>query len=158
MVEEGDIIVLLDAGEYLSPEETQFDREVFQITVGLPDQRTKLWGMNKTTQRTLAAAYGDPTEGWVNKGVRIEITKQKVRGQTKDVLYGHPAEIPDAQKPETRTDLEQYDTLFHDIMEANPSLTSDALEKLVAAEKEKVPQLTNLVALHLVASDLGTEK
>ena len=50
MVENGDHVVLLDAGVFREPEETGLTRTVFQIRVGLSDQRKKTWGMNKTTR------------------------------------------------------------------------------------------------------------
>ena len=54
MVENGDCVVLLDEGEFREPEETGLARTVFQIRVGLPDQRRKTWTMNKTTRKKLA--------------------------------------------------------------------------------------------------------
>ena len=90
MVEEGEILVILDPGRYLEPEETGFTRTVFHIRVGLPDQRAKTWSMNKTTQRRLAKAYGDDTASWVNRHVQVEIARQMVRGEPREVLYGRP--------------------------------------------------------------------
>jgi len=92
LVENGDRVVLLDEGAFREPEETGLRRTVFQIGVGLPDQRRKTWTMNKTTRKRLAKAYGDDSAKWVNREVRIEILKQNVRGEVKDVIYGHPVE------------------------------------------------------------------
>jgi hypothetical protein len=99
MVSEGDVLQMLDEGEFREPDETGFNRTVFNITVQLPDGRCKSWTMNKTTQRRLAAEYGDQTEKWVGKYVQVEIAKQNVRGEMRDVLYGHPAKAPPIKDP-----------------------------------------------------------
>jgi hypothetical protein len=98
MVRDGDVLVLLDPGRFVEPEESGLDRLTFRIKVRLPDQRTKIWTMNKTTRRELAEAYGDDTENWVGKPVRVEIVQMKVRGQTKGVIYGHPVDEMPIQK------------------------------------------------------------
>lgn len=97
MVNDGDILVLLDAGVFREPEETGFQRTVFQIRVGLPDQRAKTWTMNKTTRNRLANAWGDESTAWVDKRVRVQILQQNVRGEVKKVIYGHPVEAPPSQ-------------------------------------------------------------
>lgn len=97
MVKNGDILVLLDAGVFREPEDTGFQRTVFQIRVGLPDQRAKTWTMNKTTRNRLAQAWGDNSESWIQKGVRIQILQQNVRGEVKQVVYGYPSETPPQQ-------------------------------------------------------------
>lgn len=94
MVKAKDILKLLDAGEFREPEETGFSRTIFQISVSLHDGRRKTWTMNKTTRKRLAEAYGDDTEDWVGKYVKVEIAKQLVRGEPKDVLYGRPVDPP----------------------------------------------------------------
>ena len=98
MVNDGDLIVMLDPGKFRGPQETGFARTVFQILIGLPDQRTKIWTMNKTTQRRLAEAYGDDTADWVKKMVKVEISKQTVQGVQKNVLYGWPATPPEEMR------------------------------------------------------------
>ena len=92
MVANGDILVLLDAGAFKSPEETGLQREVFHIRVGLPDQRQKTWSMNKTTQREIAKMYGDDSKLWIGKQVRVEVLRQNTPSGMKDVVYGHPVE------------------------------------------------------------------
>ena len=59
MLEEDDIVVLLDEGTFREPDDTGLQRTVFQIGVGLPDQRKKTWTMNKTTRKRLIEAWGD---------------------------------------------------------------------------------------------------
>lgn len=100
MVKDGDVVVMLDTGTFREPEETGFKRTVFQIRVRLPDGRTKTWTMNKTTRGRLAIAYGDDSATWANRGIRVQVLGQNVRGEVKQVLYGYPVEgvAPDTSK------------------------------------------------------------
>lgn len=88
LVRDGDLVKILDAGEWTE----RFDREIFEITVGLPTNQTKIWTMNKTTRDKLIKAYGDDSVNWIGKWVKISIRKQNVRGEDKDVLVGEPTE------------------------------------------------------------------
>lgn len=92
MVRDGDVVVVLDAGAFREPEETGLQRTIFQVGVRLPDGRRKTWTMNKTTRGRLAVAYGDDSAAWVNRSIRVQVLQQNVRGETKQVLYGHPVE------------------------------------------------------------------
>ena len=92
MVKDKDILVVLDEGVFREPEETGLQRTVFQIRVELPDKRAKTWGMNKTTRNRLARVFGDSSENWVNRRVRVQVLQQNVRGEVKDVIYGWPIE------------------------------------------------------------------
>jgi hypothetical protein len=89
-VKDGDIIILLDSGVFRDKSETPFNRAVYQFQVKLPDGSVKTWTANKTSMDQLASAYGDDLEQWIGKKVKINIVKQNVRGQFKDVnLYTH---------------------------------------------------------------------
>ena len=101
MVNEGDIIVLLDAGEFTENEKDGRKWEGFEISVRLPDGRFKKWAMNKTTRKRLSKAYGDDSENWVNKRVKIRITQQMIRGEIRDILWGYPIEEDVTRTPLT---------------------------------------------------------
>lgn len=94
MVKTGDLVKILDKGEFIDAEDTKFNREVFQIPVQLSNLQKKIWTMNKTTRDNLTPTYGDDTEDWIGKFVKIKITEQNIRGETKMVIYGYPVETP----------------------------------------------------------------
>ena len=89
-VKTGDVVRFVDAGVIRKAEETPFGRDVFQITVELPNGTQKIMTVNRTSQRNLAAAYGDDTENWVGEQAVVTIVKQNVRGTMKDVIYLNP--------------------------------------------------------------------
>ena len=165
MVENGDIIVLLNEGTFKEPEETGLQRTVFHINVGLPDQRKKIWGMNKTTRRRLAKAFGDDSATWVNKRVRLEITTQNVMGEMRDVLWGHPVEGDSktnqskiSKQAPAESSAKNADGIRAKIMKAKPSLTDEAVEKLIAEEIEQAGGLlTEEAATYLVAKELNVK-
>ena len=135
MVENGDKVVLLDEGTFREPEETGLARTVFQIRIGLPDQRNKTWTMNKTTRKNLAKAYGDDSAGWVKRHVRIEILKQNVRGEVKDVIYGHPVEGgPTSQQAKIDSPASKADKITDVILKARKDLSREKVENLIAEE------------------------
>ncbi len=161
MVETGDIVVLLNEGEFIPAEDTTFNRTVFQISVRIPDNRIKTWTMNKTTQKRLIAAYGDESSQWVNKPVKLEILKQNVRGDMKNVLYGFPVEgeptqIPDQAKIDSQDD--KTNAIIEMILKAKPELSRNKLTELIAAEIENSGgTFGKNVATVLVARSLGID-
>jgi len=100
MVKTGDVLKILEEGRFLAADELEeiygassFGRRTaFFIDVELPSGTSKTWVMNKTTRRRLAAAYGDDSVNWIGRNVRVEVVKQNVRGQLRDVIYGHPTD------------------------------------------------------------------
>lgn len=99
-VEDGDIIEIVGKARRVSAEESVFERTYVEIPVKLSNGQNKTWTPNKTTIRELAKTYGDDMDKWINKKVVLEIARQNVRGEMKNVLYGKPylpAEVK--QKP-----------------------------------------------------------
>jgi len=93
MVADGDLVQLLNEGEFIPAQETKFGRLAFNILVGLNDQSSKTWGMNKTTRTRLTAAWGEDSANWVGKWVQIKKSQQNVRGEMRDILFGYPYEL-----------------------------------------------------------------
>ena len=93
-VRDGDVLEIVDEGRFISAEESPFGRNVFQITVRLPDGAEKTWNVNNTTLRTLAQAFGDDTVNWRGRKVRVEVREQVVRGVPRRVIYGYPVAEP----------------------------------------------------------------
>lgn len=71
----------------------------FEISVMLPNNESKIWTMNKTSQRAVAQTYGLDTKQWIGKPVVVFVTDQNVRGTMKKVIY---ARIPAAAVVEER--------------------------------------------------------
>lgn len=139
MLNNGDIVEILNEGKFLEAEETPFKRSAFQIDVRLQNGSKKVWTMNKTTRKRLAAAYGDDSKEWVGRRVRVEILKQTIRGELKNVIYGHP--VPSVEK-ETITDPTK----------AKPKLTEQEMLKGLAglSEEEKKKYVDTLKAAGLL--------
>ncbi|MCK4478434.1 hypothetical protein KAU88_07920 [Candidatus Bathyarchaeota archaeon] len=64
------------------------------MPVKLPDGKAKIWTPNKTTLKKLATVFGDDTDGWLGKRVKLSILKQNVRGEMRNVVYGEAAVQP----------------------------------------------------------------
>ena len=63
-----------------------------QICVDMGEGEERFWTPNATTMRAMIAKYGQATEEWNGKKIKLEATKQNVSGQMKLVVYGTPAE------------------------------------------------------------------
>lgn len=71
-------------------EEQSFDGkpsvEVFVIGVKFGDQ-SRLWTMNKTSQRVVAGLLGFETKSWVGAHVSLFVADQNVSGKIRKVIY-----------------------------------------------------------------------
>lgn len=167
MVDTGDIVVLLNEGAFKDPEETTLPRVVFQIRVKIPDGRKKTWTMNKTTRKRLVKAWGDDSEGWINKNVEIKITQQMVAGDMKDVLWGTPTDKPqhEVTLPEGQIKIEtpkepestiNVDEVVKNIAEAKSDLSTEAIKGLIEKQREDLGGMISMEgAAILVATELG---
>lgn len=90
-VQDGDYITIMNEGEYRTlPQDP--DREVLTFKVKVPSGDVKKMSMNATSQKELMAAWGDNSDNWVNKRCAVDIVKQKVFTEMKDVIFLHPVE------------------------------------------------------------------
>ena len=62
-------------------------KPIFEIGVVLPDGKTKVWTVNKTSQRALATKWGTNTDNWVNKVATLYVVEQPVNKVIKKVIY-----------------------------------------------------------------------
>lgn len=99
-VEDGDIIEITGKARRVSAEESVFERTYVEVPVKLPNGQSKTWMPNKTTIRALAKEYGDDMDKWIGKKVALEIMRQNVRGEMKEVLYGKPCLAVDMKQEE----------------------------------------------------------
>ncbi len=159
MLEEDDIVVLLDEGTFREPEDTGLQRTVFQISVGLPDQRNKTWTMNKTTRKRLIEAWGDDSANWVNKKVQIKMTMQNVRGEMRTVLWGYPVEgDPIPQQGKIESPATKADEIIAKIQKAKPEMDPSKISELIETElKNSGGAFEEHVAAVLVARSLGVD-
>ena len=155
MVQNGDCLVLLDAGVFVNPEESGLSREIFRVQVGLPDQRKKLWTMNKTTRNRLAAEWGDNSESWVNKVVKVEKARQNVRGEMKDVIFGFPTEQKPAEQPKPDKS-KQAEAIIDGIQAIHKDLSRDVIEKRIEElMNNSAGALTRDAAAFMLSRELG---
>jgi len=68
----------------------QFLSAYFEFPVELPSGERKTWTPNKTTLKKLAAQFGDETDDWQGRKVKLTTARQNVRGEIKNVIYGEP--------------------------------------------------------------------
>ena len=71
-------------------EDTPFKRPVFEITIELSNGVVKTYGMNKTSVKTISEAYGEDSKNWKGKLIKLELVKQNVRKELKEVVYAEP--------------------------------------------------------------------
>jgi hypothetical protein len=89
-VKSGDVVTIVDEGEFLDETQTGFGRPAFRIKVRLESGEEKLWTVNRTSLNNLKKAFGDDTKFWVGRKVRLETSLQNVRGQLRTVIIGFP--------------------------------------------------------------------
>jgi hypothetical protein len=90
VVRDGDVITITGKARYVNVEESLFGKPYLEIPIETPGGETKTWTPNKTTLKNLAKQYGDETDLWIGKKIKLTIARQNVRGEMRDVLYGEP--------------------------------------------------------------------
>lgn len=66
------VAVVVDAGEY---KKTQYGK---QLAIGISlDKALKEWSINQQTAMNLVKAYGESTEDWLGKRVKLELVPNK---------------------------------------------------------------------------------
>ena len=88
-VKDGDVAVIIEEPKINT--ETPFGKDQLEANIELADKRQKTYGMNKTTAKGLAAAWGNDTKLWTGKKIKFTKLKQNVNGAMKDVIYAKPA-------------------------------------------------------------------
>jgi len=91
-VSDGAVVIFKNAGELVeidySKKKDGSDVSLkLQITVELPNGKTKLYTMNTTSNKAIAAKYGPDTENWIGQPATVELIKQNVGGDIKTVVY-----------------------------------------------------------------------
>jgi hypothetical protein len=86
-VKDGDIITFADGGKIHMYED---GRKTIQFNVTLPNGKTKIASLNRTSANNLSAEYGSDTDTWQGRNAMVSVVKMNVRGQLKNVLYLYP--------------------------------------------------------------------
>jgi len=89
-VKNGDFVTVVEEPVIISAEQTKWGKAQGQVKVKQPNGEVRRWTMNNTTFDRCIDAFGASPSGWVGKKIRIEVLSQPVRGETKQVYYGHP--------------------------------------------------------------------
>ncbi len=87
-VETGEVIEITGKARYISAEESTFGHAYLELPVRLSNGKSKIWTPNKTTLKRMAKAFGDDADTWIGQKVKLEIVKQNVRGEMRDIIYG----------------------------------------------------------------------
>lgn len=93
-VEDGNVLKIVAHPETIPAEQSKFGKERHVVTVSLPDGAQKRWGLNLTSYRALYKAFGSDGDDWINQQVKVTKNREKVRGETRYVLYAEPAQQP----------------------------------------------------------------
>ena len=85
VTEGGMIAEFVNEGEY---RESKWGKKLnIRIKYG---EEEKIWTMNDTSVNSVAEVYGKDSVEWVGAQVKLELIKQNVGGEIKDVVYGTP--------------------------------------------------------------------
>lgn len=144
-VSSGTVVTVEGAGVLRPANETPFNKEVFELPIKLPNGSVKNWTANKTTLKRLVEVWGDDTAKWVGKQIRIEVVKQNIRGQVKDVIYGFPV-------IEETEELKQYIDELKKIYGSRP-LTIDSFEALLKARGFSISPQTVIAKFNIKTQD-----
>jgi hypothetical protein len=91
-VNDGEIITIIAKPTLISKEESSFGRAYFRFQVQSKSGEVKAWIPNRTTLKKLATKFGDETNVWLNKKVKLTKATINVHGETKQVLFGEPTQ------------------------------------------------------------------
>lgn len=81
-INDGDIVKIQDEGKVISGDFG--DRNAFKIET---KNGEKLLSFNQTSMNYLIDAFGDETEKWIGKGVKVWVVKSNVGGKMRNVVY-----------------------------------------------------------------------
>ncbi len=87
-IHDGEIWTIIAKPVYVSEEESAFDRAYFELPVQNQAGEVKTYTPNKTTLKKIAAKFGDETDGWTGKKIKLSKATMNVRGEMKEVLFG----------------------------------------------------------------------
>jgi hypothetical protein len=91
-VQDGDVLTIVQKPILVTEDESTLGHAYFKVRVKGRNIDEKTWTPNKTTLKRLASTFGDETDAWLNKKVKISKVTMEVNGETKQVLFGEPTQ------------------------------------------------------------------
>jgi len=93
-VKQGDIVRFVSEGKLI---DDQWNEGKKKLQIDIRGERfsgEKLLTLNNSSKREMIKLYGDDTIGWVGKEAQVNVVKQMVRGELRDVvILSAPASI-----------------------------------------------------------------
>src|SRR3990167_9113664 len=84
-IKDGNVILILESGQTITGD--YGDRQVFKIRTMNGD---KILSFNQTSMNHLIDEFGNETENWKDKEVKVWIIKQMIQNKLKNVVYLTP--------------------------------------------------------------------
>lgn len=91
-VNTGDTIRIIEVKGWISVPQDP-DTERFQIVAELPSMERKKMSVNKTSLRKIMEAWGDESDDWKGKNLKVKVIEQQAFGELKKILYVEPEGI-----------------------------------------------------------------
>lgn len=91
-VRDGDLVKIVSAGEIKEFKQQDGSiRKRLQIDLECPgEDNVKKLTLNPTSVKALSAAYGGASEEWIDKEALVQVAKQNVQGQMRNIIYLTP--------------------------------------------------------------------
>ena len=99
-VKANEIIEIAGEGTVQSIDDKQHPgqtKQVLNVPV-ISKGEKKVWTPNKKSGRALTKVWGDETKNWIGKKFAVNLIKQNVFGEVKDVIYAVPITEAPVQK------------------------------------------------------------
>lgn len=94
-VQPDDVVEIVEEPYVRSAEESKFGKQRgYAVVKLLRTGELYTWGFNTTTWDRLLNAFGEDSELWKGRKVKIKLETQLVRGEHKSVIYGVPYREP----------------------------------------------------------------
>lgn len=95
------IVTIVDEGEVISAEQSMYGKARLNIGVDLGNGIVKLLPLNPTSWRKLAEGYGDDTQMWISKRIRLKVVTMNVNGVERKVIFAYPLDEDACMKGST---------------------------------------------------------
>jgi len=90
-IKDDDIVKIMNAGEIVTFEtEGKPSRSRLRISIKCAEGQVKDITLNETSRKALMVEYGKMTEDWVGFSAKVDVVKQNVGGEMKNIAYLSP--------------------------------------------------------------------
>jgi len=91
--EKGEIAKITGPGVYTKINTPHGEKEVLRVPILINDDVKRIYTMNLTSQVNIARIYGDDTEKWVGKHIKLKVERMKVGKNVRDVIFAEPVKV-----------------------------------------------------------------